>query len=54
MKTTFYIEKELHKAIRIAAIKMGINTTEFIDNALREKLIKEGFECPGGEQEKEQ
>jgi hypothetical protein len=53
-KTTFYIEKGLHSAVRIAAIKMDITVTEFIENALKEKLNKEGFEWHDGVQEKEQ
>jgi predicted HicB family RNase H-like nuclease len=53
-KTTFYIEKELHSAVRIAAIKMETTLTEFLENALKEKLIKEGFEWHDEEQEKEQ
>jgi predicted HicB family RNase H-like nuclease len=52
-KTTFYIDNELHKAVRIAAIKKEINITQFIESALREKLKKEGFECEE-EPEKEQ
>lgn len=53
-KTTFYIEKGLHSAVRIAAIKQDITVTEFIENALKEKLIKEGFEWHDVEPGKEQ
>jgi len=53
-KTTFYINTELHAAVRIAAFKQGITLTKFVESALIDKLKKEGFECPDVEPEKEQ
>jgi hypothetical protein len=40
--TSINVDPELWKQVRITAIQLGITATEFFEQALKEKIAKEG------------